>query len=271
MGSDDGGVDPQKNTILHWAAQNNMSGLIKYAIDNRLLQQNDIFKKNSNGFTPPHLAAMGAYEYTARLLLSFGGAENQQTTNWKALHWAVYMEDVNMVKLLVIHGPEMWIREQDSVGRTPEELHNGIASLKGNEGSAHFQILDWLQTSVNRTQPEIPELKIPTPPCGAREIVCRTTSLYIMDFQFLEGHSYTVEKKNPVFDVVYRRGPDDAMDIAAQRQLTMEAKEHNNSYDMSESGFLDSGSDDKEGMDVNQPSIRWIHLPFNNVSTLKQD
>jgi hypothetical protein len=269
IGSDDSGVDQEKNTVLHWAAQNNMSELVKYAIDHGLLHKDDTLKENANGLTPAHLAAKGEYEDTARLLLSLSGAENQQTHDWKALHWAAYIGDVNMVRLLVIHGADVSIK--DSQGRTPEQIRKDIVSLKEKESSADFRILDWLQVSIKRTQPEIPTLEIPTLSCAALASVCGETNLYMMDFKTTEGRSFSVEKRSPVSDVVYNRGPEDAMAIAAQRQQTLKGKKDIASLKMSESSLLDSGSQDQEDIDVNQQSIRWIHLPFNNVSTLKQN
>jgi ankyrin repeat protein len=239
-------ADKKGNTKLHLAASQGQKKVVS-----RLLEMGaNVTKKNKEGETAMHLAARKRQQEVVVILLkSIMKIVEGPTTEWNAMQWAIYYGDPELVRLLVLHVPEVYAK--DGRRQSAADLARNLLDVARKQESQPAEIerrdtilerreavLDWIEAIP--TDPKIPELTPLEKPTDEMRQVCDTSLVYMMDFYSQEQRFYSVEKfRYTVSDVVYDRGPENLMSPAAKHRISP--------------------------LKPDDLLFRWIHLPANNV------
>lgn len=161
------------------------------------------------------------------------------TETWKPLHWAInYRPEKStlIVRELLKSGEDPEAPEGDTSGGI-SAVAVARSMLKEYDDEFDDQILDLLETPFRL--PLKPLALLPPEKHPNVEDACKEFHANIVDFYRYGDHFNTLERKSPVHEIIYEKGPDEIMRKARETW---------------EIGDI-------------QHSFRWIHLPVNNVST----
>jgi ankyrin repeat protein len=114
------GSDGKGNTSMHWAATHGHTSVAAYLLANDPAAQQDIHSKNTNGMRPLDCAATSLHGELLGQLLQYEHsprpiADAGNTDGWTVLHWAVWYERLDLVRMIMNLGVD--IRVKDSRGR----------------------------------------------------------------------------------------------------------------------------------------------------------
>lgn len=120
-------------TILHLAAQNKNSEIIKFLFKRRPEIYGSLNEKDNNDLTPLHLAADNKNPEIIRFLLGLPGIEGSlneaSAEDWTPLHFAADNENTEIIRILLEKpGIEESLNHRDIYGETPL----GIARISRN-------------------------------------------------------------------------------------------------------------------------------------------